>query len=551
MSTPGVFHFRRPRGHRRGGSLLLTALALVVALVVVAPLVFLVVQAFQTGWSTLQPLLFRSLTAELVRNTVSLTVVVTALCAVLGTLLAWFVERTAVPGRRVWAVLVVIPLGIPDFVVSFGWHAIFPGFAGFWAAVWVMTLAVYPLVFLPVAANLRNADPAQEEVARSLGLGRLRTFWTVTVGQARLAILGGSVLVALVCLAEFGAFEILGFRTLTTEAYTEFTVGFNTAAGCALSLILVLLGVILLVGEGAARGEGRAARVGAGTARLARPRPLGPAAIPVVLFVAAVVALALGVPVGAVVYLMVAGGGASTVPGVSLWSATLTTAGFAAAAGLVATLGALPIALLSVRHPNRRIRLLERTSMVILAVPAIVIALSAAYLTVQVLDGRWYQTTPLLILVYGVMFFPMAVVSVRAAVARAPIGLEEVGQSLGASRLSVFRRVTLPLIGPGLAAAFCLVFLETSTELTATLILIPTGMHTLATGFWAQETELSYHAAAPYAAVMMLIAAVPSYVLGRWFDRLPARTAAAGATGAGPATTSSLSEVLPAATIGR
>ena len=193
-------------------------------LVVLTPLVFLLVQAFQTGWSTLQPLLFRSLTAELLWNTVSLTVVVTLLCAVLGTTLAWFVERTDLPGRRMWAVLVVIPLGIPDFVVSFGWRAIFPAFGGFWAAVLVMTAAVYPLVFLPVAANLRNADPAQEEVARSLGLGRLRTFWKVTVGQARLAILGGAVLVALVCLAEFGAFEILGFRTLTTEAYTEFNV---------------------------------------------------------------------------------------------------------------------------------------------------------------------------------------------------------------------------------------------------------------------------------------------------------------------------------------
>ncbi len=201
-----------------------------------------------------------------------------------------------------------------------------------------MTLAVYPLVFLPVAANLRNADPAQEEVARSLGLGRLRTFWKVTVGQARLAILGGSVLVALVCLAEFGAFEILGFRTLTTEAYTEFTVGFNTAAGCAFSLILVLLGAILLARERARPGARavaarrrcrRRTRRAAATARprhraragrggrRGRPRP-GRA------------------------------GRRHRLPHrrraaprrclrVSIWSATLTTFGLAAAAGLVAT----------------------------------------------------------------------------------------------------------------------------------------------------------------------------------------------------------------------
>ena len=540
-------HHHHLPGHHRTGPPLLFAAAVLVALAVVTPLVFLVVQAFQTGWSTLQPLLFRSLTAELLWNTVSLTVVVTALCAVMGTALAWFVERTDLPGRRMWAVLVVVPLGIPDFVVSFGWRAVFPAFGGFWAAVMVMTLAVYPLVFLPVAANMRNADTAQEEVARSLGLGRLTTFWKVTVGQARLAILGGSVLVALVCLAEFGAFEILGFRTLTTEAFTEFTVGFNTAAGCAFSLILVLLGVMLLAGEGLARGKGRAARVGSGAARVLRPRPLGRGTAPALAGVAAVVVLALGVPVGAIVWLIVEGG-TSTVPNASIWGATLTTFGYAAGAGLVATIAALPVGLLSVRFPGRRIVALERTSMLILAVPGIVIALSATYVTEHLLQGRWYQTTPLLIVVYAVMFFPMAVVSVRAAVARAPVGLEEVGSSLGVSRRSVFFRVTLPLIGPGLAAAFCLVFLETATELTATLILIPTGVQTLATGFWAQETNLSYGAAAPYAGLMVIIAAVPSYVLGRWFDRLPARTATAGA---GPPSVIATSEVLPAATIGR
>jgi iron(III) transport system permease protein len=116
-------------------------------------------------------------------------------------------------------------------------------------------------------------------------------------------------------------------------------------------------------------------------------------------------------------------------------------------------------------------------------------------------------------------------VAVRASVARSPVGLEEVGSSLGVPRRTVFRRVTLPLIGPGLVAAFCLVFLEAATELTATLVLIPTNAQTLATQFWAFQTNLSYGQAAPYAGLMVLIAAVPSVVLGRWFDRLPSREA--------------------------
>jgi iron(III) transport system permease protein len=216
-------------------------------------------------------------------------------------------------------------------------------------------------------------------------------------------------------------------------------------------------------------------------------------------------------------------GGTSTLPPASLIGAAGHTFAYAAAAGVIATMAALPIALLSVRFPRREVRLLERSNMLILAVPGLVIALSATYFTEHLLAGYLYQTPLLLVLVYAVMFFPMAVVSVRAAVGRSPVGLEEVGHSLGVRRSTVFWRVTLPLIGPGLVAAFCLVFLESAIELTATLVLIPTGAQTLATQFWAYQTDLSFSQAAPYAGVIMLIAAVPSYVLGRWFDRLPAR----------------------------
>ncbi|HEX3873996.1 MAG TPA: ABC transporter permease subunit, partial [Solirubrobacteraceae bacterium] len=91
-------------------------------------------------------------------------------------------------------------------------------------------------------------------------------------------------------------------------------------------------------------------------------------------------------------------------------------------------------------------------------------------------------------------------------------------------RFEVLWRVTIPLVAPGLAAGFCLVFLSAVTELTATLVLIPTGAQTLSTEFWAFQTNLSYSQAAPYAGLMILIAAVPSYVLGRWFDRMPSRS---------------------------
>jgi iron(III) transport system permease protein len=125
----------------------------------------------------------------------------------------------------------------------------------------------------------------------------------------------------------------------------------------------------------------------------------------------------------------------------------------------------------------------------------------------------------MLVVAYAIMFFPLALVGVRTSVAQAPAGLEDVARSLGQRRLAVFWRVTRPLVTPGLTAAFCLVFLSSVTELTATLILVPTGVQTLATQFWSFQQNLAYGQAAPFALLMIAIAAVPSYVLGRFFDR--------------------------------
>jgi len=514
---------RPPRRRRRRPSGLLP-LGAAVAVVLLLPLAFLLVEAAGAGTGTVARLIDRSLTAQLLWNTIRLGVVVTLLCAVLGTGAAWLVERTNLPGRRVWAVLLVVPLAIPDFVVSFGWASLSTAVAGFRGAVLVMTLALYPLVYLPVAASLRNADPAQEEVARSLGSGRLRTFWRITIGQARVAILGGCLLVVMTMLAEYGAFEILGYQTFTTEIFTEFSLSFNVPTACALSLVLVALGLVVLGADGGLRRRGRVSRASR-TAQRATPRTrLGPWTWPALALLAALVLLALGVPVGSAAYWWATGTN-QPFTGTSLLSAAGYSAGYSASAAALATVLALPVAILAVRHGGRLTRVVERSTYLVLALPGLVIALSLSYFSERYGDGIGYQTAPMLVLAYAIMFFPLALVGIRASVAQAPAGLEDIARSLGKRRLAVFWRVTRPLVTPGLAAAFCLVFLSAITELTATLILVPTGVQTLATQFWNYQQNLAYGQAAPFALVMIAIAAIPSYVLGRFFDRLPARAA--------------------------
>src|SRR3954451_2065344 len=93
---------------------------------VLLPLIFLLVQSQEAGWGHVRALLFRHTVAVLLWNTLRLTVACTLLCALIGVGAAWLVERTDLPLRRLWAVLLVLPLGIPDFVVGFSWVSIAP-----------------------------------------------------------------------------------------------------------------------------------------------------------------------------------------------------------------------------------------------------------------------------------------------------------------------------------------------------------------------------------------------------------------------------------------
>ena len=154
---------------------------------------------------------------------------------VLGVGVAWCVERTDLPGRRVWAVLAALPITVPAFVTSYSWVSITPAVQGFAGAAAIVTLAYYPLVYLPVAAVLRGTDPALEESARSLGMGPWRTFFRVTLPQTRLALLGGGLLVAVHLLSEYGAFAMLRFQTFTTAIYDEYRLSFDGAAASMLA----------------------------------------------------------------------------------------------------------------------------------------------------------------------------------------------------------------------------------------------------------------------------------------------------------------------------
>lgn len=514
-----AFRFSRTKSGYPRGLLLLVA---VVTIAVLLPVVFLLWEAAHAGWGAIWPLIFRGLTWTLLLNTIQLALIVTACAAVIAVGAAWLIERTNLPLPRVWRAAVVLPLAIPDFVVGYTWSSLSHAIHGLGGASLVMTLGLYPLAYLPVAAALRRADSSLYEVARSLGYGRFSALRRAVLPQIRTALFGGCLIVLLGLLAEYGAFEILRFQTFTTEIFTEFNLGIDPAAASALSIVLVVLSLLALSGEMAASRRPLAGRPSGG----ARRYRLGWGMVPAVVFLAALVGLGVGVPVSTLIYWLTRPADLTGVTPIPLAGAVGHTLAYSAGAAVIATVAAFPVALLAVRYPGRLSRVLERAGYLVQGLPGIVIALALTFFAVRLVVYPLYQSPVLLVVAYALMFFPMALVSLRSSLVQLPRRLADTARSLGCSPVRALLRVTVPLAAPGIAASFALVFLSAVTELTATLVLRPTGVNTLATAFWAYQSQVAYATASRYAALIVVIAIIPGVFLSRWLD--PSRTSSGG-----------------------
>jgi iron(III) transport system permease protein len=485
--------------------------AVLVSVAALLPLAFVAWVAVQTGWATDSALIFRPRVLELLINTALLLVLSVPLCAILAVALAWLTERSDLPHARMWAWLAVAPLAVPAFVHSYAWISLAPRLNGLPAAVMISVLAYFPFLYLPIAAAMRRLDPSLEDAAASLGLSPWRVFLRLTLPQLRLALCGGSLLVGLHLLSEYGLYGMIRFDTFTTAIFDQFQSTYNGPAANMLAGVLVACCLGLLALETGARGQERYARVGAGAARMPQLNRLGRSttawlALPIITAV-----LSLGVPLVILVrWLAFGGAGAWRLD--EIGPALGETLMLAAIGAFMTTLVAVPMAWLSIRAPGRLQRTLEACNYVIGSLPGVVVALALVTITVRVALPI-YQTSVNLLLAYAIIFLPLALISLRTSIAQAPVELEETAASLGRSPGQALWLVTMRLAAPGAAAGMALVALGITTELTATQMLAPNGTQTLTTAFWAYSSEIDYAAAAPYALIMVLFSLPLTWLL--------------------------------------
>lgn len=486
----------------------LVGAALVSAAAASIPLVYLFVRSAESGLASVIETLSRGRVLEYAVNSLGLAAATTATALVLGTAVAIVLTRVRVPFARAWLLISALPLAVPSYLAGYGWLVVIPGLNGFVPSWLLLTAVTVPYVTLPVAAALRGASGDLEGVARTLGRGPLRAFFVATWPSVRPAAIAGSLLVALYALSDFGLVAILRFPTLTWGINAAYSASFDRAQAATLALLLVVLALVVVAGERAARRQ-----LPRSAARAVAPRSVGRRMLFSLLPVVAVAPLiGVAVPLLGLLSRLVEAVTLREIDVPRLLGAVGSTVGVAVAAALLAVVLALPIAALASRHRGRLVAGIESVGYLGHALPGIVVGLSLVFFSLAVVPAL-YQSIVVLVFAYAVLFMPKAIGTMRAGLGDVPPRLVAVARTLGMSPFEAWWRVTVPLALPSVGIGALLVAIATMKELPATLLLRPTGVQTLATELWNRTVVFEFGAAAPYAALLVLVAAVPAMIL--------------------------------------
>ncbi|KVL63848.1 ABC transporter permease [Burkholderia ubonensis] len=533
----------------KGGVWLAAALAIAAA--VAAPLATLVGAAFDADLAHWRHLV-EFVLPQALANTLLLLAGVGAIVTLVGTGCAWLVTAYDFPGRRALTWALLLPLAVPTYIVAFAYldllHPIgpvqgairwllgfdsprqfrLPDLRSLPGAIFVLGFVLYPYVYLSTRAMFVTQSASLLEAARTLGAGRIATFWRVVVPLARPAIAVGVSLALLETLNDIGASEFLGVQTLTVSVYTTWITRSDLAgaAQIALAMLAIVVGMIVLERYGRRRqryAHGRRMRPLA-PRRLSGPAAWGAAALgwlPVLLGFGAPAAY-LAVETGKRLHL-VGGVSAQLLTGLAN---TLTIALAATAAtlacGLVVAWAARAQRDSAGTGPAR---VGARIASLGYAVPGTVLAiglllpLAAADRAIGAALGRdgliLMGSAAALVIAYTVRFLAISAGSIEAGLARIPPSLEQAARSLGETAGGTLRRVHLPLLRPALTTSALLVFVDAMKELPATLLLRPLNFDTLATWLYAEAARGTYEEGAVAALAIVLAGLVPVILLAR------------------------------------
>ncbi len=494
-------------------------------------------------------------------NSLALMAMVGLGAGLIGTGAAWLVVMKRFPLRGLLQWLLLLPMALPAYISAyalvdfleyagpvqrfmrtvFGWQDArdywFPEIRSIWFAALVLTLSLYPYVYLLVRAAFREQSASMIEVSRALGCGPWRSFFRVALPMARPAIAAGLAIVMMEALNDFGTVDYFAVQTLTTGIFTTWLQGYNAGGAAQIATLILTFVLVLAVLEKYARKRRRFHNLSAKVTPITPERLRGLAAWLATLACLLPFLAGFVLP-GAVISARAFGHMAQWLEP-KLWLAAKNTLLLGAGAAVITVLAAL-FMVYGVRNSRLKWpRILMPVTGIGYAAPGAVLAIGILIpfgafdnFLADRIEG-WFGldigllltgSTAAVMFAYVVRFFAIPQGAIDSALGRVTPSMDMAARSLGRNAWQALWQVHVPLIRGSVLVAALLVFVDSVKELPATLILRPFNFDTLATQVYGQASLENLEQAAPAALLVTLAGILPVILLAmvgnRQFRRL-------------------------------
>ncbi|MFT2111519.1 ABC transporter permease [Marinomonas sp. 2405UD68-3] len=463
---------------------------------------------------------------------------------------AWLTSVCVFPGHKWLSVALLLPLAVPAYIIAYTYTGFFDyagpiqtlirditglGYGEYWfftvrslpGAIVMLSLVLYPYVYLMARAAFLEQSSNTLEVSRTLGYGHRQSFFKLGLPLARPAIVAGVTLVLMETLADYGTVQFFGVNTFTTGIFRTF-YGFGDAvAASQLAATLLFFVTLLILLERYSRRKIRYHSSGLNKASNRKIELKGAYGISALLFCMIPVLFGFIFPVLQLAYWAVFD---SIGLDNSFFKLAWNSLSLAFIASLMAVFCALVLSYASRLFPRKSINAAVSMSGLGYALPGTIIAIGViipfAWVDHQIINavktvtgektGLWLSGTIFaLLFAYTVRFMAVSLGAVQSGLGKIKPSLDMAGRSLGLTPLGVLKQIHVPLLKGSVLTALLIVFVDVLKELPATLILRPFNFNTLAVRAFELASDERLADAAPASIMIVLVGLIPVTLLSR------------------------------------